>query len=145
MDTQFVQDLVSGVGGTVAYFAVAAVVLVVGFCVLDALTPGNLHQLVFIHHLPNAAVLAAAGQISLGIIVVSAIVHSPEAVAAGLVYTAVYAVVGLVIQAVALVVIEVLIPGRVRDVVRDPQLRAGVVVAGVCLVVVACVNAACMS
>lgn len=44
--------------GTLAYFGVSVVVLVIGFVVLDLMTPGRLRDLVFIEHLPNAALIA---------------------------------------------------------------------------------------
>lgn len=137
--------LLAGSVGTVAYFVLAAVILLVGFLVLDLLTPGKLHELVFVHHLPNASVLAAAQQIALGVIIVSAIFHSDDVLSVGLVQTAVYAVIGLVLQCVALLLVELLTPGRFRDLVEDPKLRSGAVVVAVTLVVIAAINAACMS
>lgn len=135
--------LLSASLGTVAYFVLAAVILLVGFLILDLLTPGKLLELVFVHHHPNAAILAAAQQIALGIIIVSAIFHSSDVLAVGLVETAVYAVIALVLQCVALVLVEVLTPGF-RALVEDPKLRSGAVVVAVTLVVIAAINAACM-
>ncbi len=137
--------LLTGSLGTLAYFVLATVILLVGFIVLDLLTPGKLLELVFIHHHPNAAMLAGAQQIALGIIIVSAIFHSSDVLAVGLVETAVYAVIGLVLQCVALVLVEVLTPGNFRALVEDPKLRASTVVVAVTLVVIAAINAACMS
>lgn len=137
--------LMSGVLGTVAYFALALFILLVGFGLLDLLTPGKLVRLIFAHHLPNAALIASAQQISLGIIICSAILHSPAELLSGLATTAVYAGVGLVLQALALIVMEVLIPVRIRGLVEDPRLRAGTVMVAITLVVVAAINAACMS
>lgn len=137
--------LISGVTGTLAYFVLAAVILVVGFIILDLITPGKLHELVFVHHLPNAAVITAAQQIAIGIIVVTAVVNSSDILTEGLVETAVFGVLGLVIQVIVMLLLEVLIPGRFRDLVEDPKLRSGAVVAGVLLVVVGAVNAACLT
>ncbi|KQB86682.1 DUF350 domain-containing protein [Corynebacterium lowii] len=137
--------LPSSLIGTVSYFALSALILLVGFLILDVLTPGKLVRLVFAHHLPNAAVLAAAQQISLGIIICSAIYHSPAELLPGLLTTAAYAGVGLLLQAFSLVMMEVLIPTRIRDVVEDARLRSGAVVIAIALIVVAAINAACMS
>lgn len=131
--------------GTIAYFTLSAVILLVGFVILDLLTPGKLHELVFVDHKPNAGMLAAAQQIALGIIIVSAILHSSDDLLTGLVETAFYAVIALVLQCVALVVVELLVPGRFRDLVADPRLRSGTVVVSVTLVVIAAINAASMS
>lgn len=136
--------LLTGVTGTLAYFVLAAVILVVGFVILDLITPGNLHELVFVHHLPNAAIITAAQQISIGIIVVTAVLTSSDVLSEGLWETAVFGVLGLVIQIVVMVLLEVFIPGRFRDLVEDPKLRSGAVVVAVILIVVGAVNAACL-
>lgn len=136
--------LINGVAGTLAYFVLAAVILVVGFVILDLITPGKLHELVFVHHLPNAAVITVAQQVSIGIIVVTAVLTSSDNLTQGLIETAVFSVLGLVIQVIVMALLEVFIPGRFRDLVEDPKLRSGAVVAAVILVVVGAVNAACL-
>lgn len=136
--------LINGVIGTLAYFALAAVILVVGFVILDLITPGKLHELVFVHHLPNAAVITVAQQVSIGIIVVTAVLTSSDNLTQGLIETAVFGALGLVIQVIVMALLEVFIPGRFRDLVEDPKLRSGAVVAAVILVVVGAVNAACL-
>lgn len=136
--------LLTGITGTLAYFVLAAVILIVGFVILDLITPGKLHELVFVHHLPNAAVITIAQQVSIGIIVVTAVLNSSDILTEGLVETAVFGVLGLVIQVLVMVLLEVFIPGRFRDLVEDPKLRSGAVVAAVVLVVVGAVNAACL-
>lgn len=136
--------LINGVAGTLAYFVLAAVILVVGFVILDLITPGKLHELVFVHHLPNAAVITVAQQVSIGIIVVTAVLTSSDNLTQGLIETAVFGALGLVIQVIVMALLEVFIPGRFRDLVEDPKLRSGAVVASVLLVVVGAVNAACL-
>ncbi|WP_143758471.1 DUF350 domain-containing protein [Corynebacterium efficiens] len=136
--------LINGVAGTLAYFVLAAVILVVGFVILDLITPGKLHELVFVHHLPNAAVITVAQQVSIGIIVVTAVLTSSDNLTQGLIETAVFGVLGLVIQVIVMALLEVFTPGRFRDLVEDPKLRSGAVVASVLLVVVGAVNAACL-
>lgn len=95
------QYLVDGVIGTLSYFVLAAVILVVGFVILDLITPGKLHELVFVHHLPNAAVITVAQQVSIGIIVVTAVLTSSDILSEGLLETAVFGALGLVIQVVS--------------------------------------------
>lgn len=136
--------LINGVAGTLAYFVLAAVILVVGFVILDLITPGKLHELVFVHHLPNAAVITVAQQVSIGIIVVTAVLTSSGNLTQGLIETAVFGALGLVIQVIVMALLEVFTPGRFRDLVEDPKLRSGAVVASVLLVVVGAVNAACL-
>ena len=49
-----------GAVATILYFAVGMAVLIVGFFMVDLLTPGKLRQLVFIDRRPNAVVVAGA-------------------------------------------------------------------------------------
>ena len=48
----------------VSYFLVGTSVLVLGFIVVDVLTPGKLRQLVFVDRRPNAVILACANYIA---------------------------------------------------------------------------------
>ena len=131
--------------GTLAYFGVSVVVLVIGFVVLDLMTPGRLRDLVFIEHLPNAALIAGAQQIALGVIIVSAILHSSADLLFGLLDVVVFAGIGLVLQTGALVLVEWFVPGRFRDLVVDPKPRSGVFVAATTIIVVGAINAACLT
>ena len=140
-------DVFAEVVSTLAYFALAGVMLVLGFVVLDLLTPGKLHRLVLVDHLPNAGFIAAAQQIATGIVVATA-VHSSASelgLGKGLIEAGVFGLLGIALQAAALVAMELAIPGRFRDIVEDKKLRAGAIVASVSLVMVGVVNAACLT
>ena len=52
--------LAEGILASVVYFAIALIVLALSFVVQDLLTPGRLRDQVFVHHLPNAAVMAGS-------------------------------------------------------------------------------------
>ena len=54
-----------GALATILYFLVGTAVLVLGFFVVDILTPGKLRQLVFIDRRPNAVMRACANYIAL--------------------------------------------------------------------------------
>lgn len=131
--------------GTLAYFALSSLMLVIGFVVLDLITPGKLRRLVFIEHSPNAALIAGAQQIALAIVIVSAVLHSQADLLYGLVDVAVFAGIGLLLQTLALALVEFLVPGRFRDVIGDPKLRSGVVVAATTIIVIGAINAACLT
>ncbi|QGU01247.1 hypothetical protein CKALI_01740 [Corynebacterium kalinowskii] len=138
-------ELLIDVRDTVVYFVLSLFVLLIGFGVLDLLTPGKLYRAVFVDHLPNAAIVAIAQQIGLGIIVVTAVLGSPESLIEGVTEVVVIGLLGVALQSIALVVLEMLIPGRFRDLVLDHKLRSGAIAAGVLLVVIAAVNAACLT
>lgn len=138
-------DLFIAVRDTLIYFCTAAVILALGFGVLDLLTPGKLYRAVFVDHLPNAAVIAAGQIIGLAIIVITAVLISPSEIIDGITEVAVIGVVGVLLQALSLAILEAVIPGRFRDLVLDRKPRAGAAVAALILVVIACVNAACLT
>jgi uncharacterized membrane protein YjfL (UPF0719 family) len=139
--------LVDGLVATVLYFAVGAVVLAVGFLVLDLLTPGNLRQQVYIDKNPNAALLLAGNHVALAVIVVTSILTSgsEQSLAQGLVDSGVYGALGVVLQAVALRVLDAVVPADLRGLVREPRLCGAAWAVAATLVAVGAVNAAALS
>ncbi|MBM4477241.1 DUF350 domain-containing protein, partial [Rhodococcus hoagii] len=113
--------MVGGVLATLAFFAVGVAVLAAGFAMLDALTPGNLRHQVYVAKNPNAALLLGANHLALAIIVVTAILTSSDGFAQGLADSLVYGVVGVVLQAAALAIMNVLLPGRLVALVGEPR------------------------
>jgi uncharacterized membrane protein YjfL (UPF0719 family) len=109
------------VAQVLAYSGVGLVVLVVGFFVIDALTPGRLGALVMDGN-PNAAVLAATALVSLGLILWFAIFFT-GAGWSGLDDAFVYGAVGVGAQAVGFVVLDLLTPGRLGVVCEAPALH----------------------
>ncbi|MEJ5920443.1 MULTISPECIES: DUF350 domain-containing protein [unclassified Corynebacterium] len=135
----------NGIISSIAYFVAGVVVLFIGFVVLDLLTPGKLRDLVFIENRGGAAILAAAQQIALAAIIVSVILSSDDNLRLGIVETLLYGLLGVVFQALALVGLEVSIPGRFRDVVMDAKVKPRAVLAGVTFVVIGLINAVALS
>ena len=113
-----------------AYSGVGLVVLVVGFFVLDLLTPGKLGQLVMEGN-PGAGLLAATGLASLGLILYFAI-HFTGAGWDGLDDAAIFGLVGVLVQAVGFFVLDMVIPGKLGDHCFNPTLHpAAYVTAGI--------------
>ncbi len=104
-----------------AYSGVGLVVLVVGFIVLDLLTPGKLGQLVMEGN-PGAGLLAATGLTSLGLILYFAI-HFTGAGWDGLDDAAIFGLVGVLVQAVGFTILDLLIPGKLADHCFNPTLH----------------------
>ncbi|MDO5097660.1 MAG: DUF350 domain-containing protein [Corynebacterium sp.] len=134
----------SGVISTIAYFALALAIFILGFKVQDWLTPGHFRKQIFIDNLPNACVLAASQAIALGIVIATAIALSPDEIGPGLLFTLVYSLVGLLLQTVFLVLLELFTPNRLRDIFEDTKLRPSALVGGVFLIMVGAINAACL-
>lgn len=109
------------VGQVLAYTAVGLAVLVLGFLMMDALTPGRLGQLVMDRN-ANASVLAAATLVSLGLVLWFAIYFTGDAWH-GLDDAAAFGLVGVALQAVAFLIVDALTPGRLREIVREPAFH----------------------
>ncbi|MFD4366845.1 DUF350 domain-containing protein [Rhodococcus sp. NPDC058521] len=137
--------LVGGVLGTLAYFVVGAAVLGIGFVALDALTPGNLRHQVYVDKNPNAAILAGANHLSLAIIVVTAILTSSDGIAQGLADSAVHGLFGVLIQAAALSLMNLVLPGHLVALVKEPKMCGAGWALGASLFAVGLVNAAALS
>jgi uncharacterized membrane protein YjfL (UPF0719 family) len=105
------------VGQVLAYAGVGLGILIVGFFVLDMLTPGKLGKLV-IDGNPNAAVLSAATLVSLGLILWFAIFFTGGDWD-GLDDTLVYGLVGVGTQLAGFTILDMLTPGKLGDVCMD--------------------------
>lgn len=87
-----------GVSAIALYTIVGVALVVLGFFVIDWTTPGPLRTLVMAGR-PNAAAIAAAGVVSIALIVVMTIYSSSGNLIQGLVGTLLFGVLGLVAQA----------------------------------------------
>jgi uncharacterized membrane protein YjfL (UPF0719 family) len=139
------EALADGVLATLLFFLVGASVLALGFLALDLLTPGNLRTQVYIDKNPNAAILLGANHLALAIIVVTAILTSADSLGQGLVDSAVYGLVGVVLQAVALRLLDAVIPADLRGLVNEPRICGATWAVAVSLVAIGAVNAAALS
>lgn len=137
--------LTQGVLATLLYFAIGFVVLGLGFLVLDLLTPGNLRHQVYIDRNPNAAILLGANHLALALIVVTAILTSAANLGQGLVDSAVYGLLGVVLQAIALRLLDAFVPGHLRNLVNEPRMSGAAWAVGISLVAIGAVNAAALS
>ncbi|TDE16104.1 DUF350 domain-containing protein [Jiangella asiatica] len=113
-------ELVEEAGVVLAYCGVGLAMLLLGFVLIDLLTPGKLRDLIWVERNYNAAVLVATGFAAQGLIVVAAIYASSDDLVDGLVTTVVYSLIGLVVSAAAFLVVDLMIPGDVRhDLVHE--------------------------
>lgn len=137
--------LIQGALASLLYFAIGVAVLGVGFLVLDLITPGNLRRQVYTDRNPNAAILLGANHLALAIIVVTAIVTSADNLGQGLVDSAVYGLLGVVLQAVALRLLDAFVPGHLRNLVNEPGMSGAAWAVGISLLAIGAVNAAALS
>ena len=137
--------VLKGALATILYFLVGTAVLIIGFIVVDLLTPGKLRQLVFIDRRPNAVVIACANYIALGAVIISAIANSYNQLGQGLVGVAVYGLIGVVLQGIALLTLHFVIPGDFHEHIDEPELHPAAFAVAVMLLAVGGVTAAALS
>jgi len=137
--------IMRGVVATILYFLVGMAVLIVGYLMVDVLTPGKLRQMVFIDRRPNAVVVTCAVYIALATVIITAIVNSYSQLGQGLVGVAVYGLLGVILLGVALLTMHLVIPGDFHEHVDDPELHPASFAVALILLAVGGVTAAAVS
>jgi uncharacterized membrane protein YjfL (UPF0719 family) len=137
--------VLKGTVATLSYFLVGTAVLIIGFIVVDVLTPGKLRELVFIDRRPNAVMLACANYIALAAVIISAITNSYSQLGQGLVGVAVFGLIGVVLQGIALLSLHFIIPGDFHEHIDEPELHPAAFAVAVMLLAVGGVTAAALS
>jgi uncharacterized membrane protein YjfL (UPF0719 family) len=137
--------VLKGALATILYFLVGMAVLIIGFVMVDVLTPGKLRQLVFVDRRPNAVMLTCAMYVALAAVIISAIANSYSQLGQGLVGVAVYGLIGVVLQGIALLTLHFVIPGDFHEHVDEPELHPAAFAVAVMLLAVGGVTAAALS
>jgi uncharacterized membrane protein YjfL (UPF0719 family) len=138
-------EIAHGLGRTFSYLGVGVVLLAAGFHVLDLLTPGKLAEFIMTQRNRNAARVASAAMLSLAIVIATAVVTTNNDFAFGLVSTAIFGAVGVLLQTVVYVVLDRLTPGRLGDVVCATEDHPGSWVLAASLLAAGVIVAACIS
>lgn len=112
-------DIIHEGGAALAYGGVGIVLMALGYLVVDLTTPGKLGEQIWTARNRGAALVLAAKLLGVGAIVTTAILTSEDGLADGLVSTAVYGVLGLVLTVLAFFLLDVLTPGKLGEVVVD--------------------------
>lgn len=137
-----IEDFAVGVGGTVAYAVVGIVLMGLGYGLVDLLTPGKLGELIWRDRNPNAALVLLSGLAGVGLIVVTAILTSDDAIGRGLVSTVVYGLLGILLMGVSFLLLDALTPGKLGETVTEHALHPAAWVTAVVHLAVAGIIAA---
>src|ERR1700740_3446218 len=137
--------VLKGVVATVLYFLVGMAVLVLGFIMVDVLTPGKLRQMVFVDRRPNAVVLACGMDNGPPHVTIPRTANSYSQLGQGLVGVAVYGLIGVVLQGIALLTLPLVIPGDFHEHVDEPELHPAAFATAVMLLAVGGVTAVAVS
>ena len=135
--------MLASIGYAVAYTGVGILLLVVGAVALDLLTPGHLARHIYEERSVNAAVALAAGFLGQGAIAFSTIwTNATSGFGRALAYTVVFGLVGIALQVVAFVVLDLLTPGKLgATLMQVPFHPASLVTAAATLAVSAIIVA----
>jgi uncharacterized membrane protein YjfL (UPF0719 family) len=135
--------VLASLGYAVAYTGVGILLLVVGAIALDLLTPGHLARHIYEERSINAAIALAAGFLGQGAIAFTTIwTNATSGFGTALGYTVVFGLVGIALQVVAFVVLDLLTPGKLgATLMQVPFHPASLVTAAATLAVSAIIVA----
>ena len=117
------EDFGNAVASALAYSAIGIILMVLGYFLVDLLTPGKLGEIIWVHRNRNAALLLSSNSLGVGLIVVGAIWASSGDLVEGIVSTLVFGVIGLAAMAVSFIVMDLLTPGKLGEICtsEEPQ------------------------
>jgi uncharacterized membrane protein YjfL (UPF0719 family) len=108
--------VLASIGYAAAYTGVGILLLVVGAVALDLLTPGHLARHIYEERSVNAGIALAAGFLGQGAIAFSTIwTNATSGFGTALSYTVAFGVLGVALQVVAFVVLDLLTPGKLGE------------------------------
>jgi uncharacterized membrane protein YjfL (UPF0719 family) len=132
-------------GTALLYGGVGLVLMVVGFVVIDLLTPGKLGRIIVDERNRTAALVAGAALLAVGAIVTAAIVAAEGNLGEGLAQAAGYGLVGILLMGIAFKVIDLMTPGHLGRIVVGEGDQPVSYVIGAALVSIGAILAAAIS
>jgi uncharacterized membrane protein YjfL (UPF0719 family) len=130
---------------TLAYGTLGVLLMGLGYVLVDLATPGRLRELIWVDRNRNAALLLASNLVGVGTIVVAAIAASDDDFARGIAGATAYGVLGLVIMAAAFLLLDLATPGKLGELLVDPQPHPATWVSAVVHVATGAIIAAAIS
>lgn len=135
-------DIVNGLGRAGAYGALGVVLLILGIVLVDMLTPGKLGRQIWEERNRNAAILLSSALLGIGGIVFTSIWTTYDNFGKGLVSTAAFGLLGLVMMAIAFLVLDLVTPGKLGATLVDPEPHPAVWVTASCNLAVSAILSA---
>ncbi|MFF3667575.1 DUF350 domain-containing protein [Microtetraspora malaysiensis] len=139
--TPFTEVLGNGALAIGAYAVLGVLLLVAGFYAIDLATPGRLSRLIREERNPNAAALAAAGLVAVGLIVAASIWSSGGALREGLIATLVFGLVGIAVQTIAMIAFDRVVGIPVRTLLGETTLQPATIMLSATHVVIGLITA----
>ncbi|GIL31994.1 DUF350 domain-containing protein [Actinocatenispora comari] len=139
------REMLSGLLSALAYGGVGIALLALGYLLVDLVTPGNLRRQIWEQRNRNAALVLVSGLAAVAIIVTTAILTSEDGLLLGLLSTALYGVLGILVMAVAFVLLDLATPGRLGALLVDEAPHPAVWVTAAVNLAVGAITAAAIS
>lgn len=138
--------MVTGLLYGAAYALLGVVLLIAGFFVFDAITPGKLGSRIYEARSVNATVIVSAIFLGLGAVEAVAIYTNGAAnFGSAFGWTAGFGAVGIILQAISFLVLDAVTPGSLREIAVDDRFHPGAVVAAASVLAVSAVVCASIS
>jgi len=116
--------VLASIGYAVAYTGVGILLLVVGAVALDLLTPGHLAKHIYEERSVNAGIALAAGFLGQGAIAFATIwTNATSGFGTALGYTVVFGLIGIALQVIAFLVLDLLTPGKLGELLMQPSFH----------------------
>jgi uncharacterized membrane protein YjfL (UPF0719 family) len=116
--------VLQSIGFAAAYTGVGIALLALGFYALDLLTPGHLAKHIYENRSVNAALTLAAGFLGQGAVVFASIwTNATSGFGQALLYTVAFGVLGVLLQAVAFLALDLVVPGRLGQHLMEPAFH----------------------
>lgn len=138
-------DVIDGLLGATVFAGVGVVLLIGGFLLTDWLTPGALRHQIWSERNGNAAIFLSSALLGVGAIVFTSIITTYDDMVTGLASTAIFGVLGLLLMAAAFWVVDLLTPGRLGELLVDPQPHPAVWVSSATNLAIAAIVCASIS
>jgi len=132
--------VLASIGYAVAYTGVGLALLALGYFTLDLLTPGHLGRHIYENRSANAATVLAAGFVGQGAIIFATIwINGTSGFGTALLYTVVFGILGIVLQAIAFVLLDLITPGKLGEHLVERAFNPAAVVSAAAEIAVAAI------
>lgn len=138
-------DLFANIVAAVIYSGVGIGLLLLGFVLVDLLTPGALREQIWSERNRNAALYLCSSLLGTGAIVFTAILTTYQDFTTGLISTACFGLLGLALKAGAFWLVDVLTPGKLGQMIVDAEQHPAVWVAAAANVAISAIVCAAIS
>lgn len=122
-------NIATGMLHTTVYAVLGVALLILGFVLVDLLTPGQLRHQIWAQRNRNAAIYLTTSLLGTGAIVFTAILTTYADLTDGLASTAAFGLLGLVLKAGAFWLVDLLTPHKLGEMIVDTKSHPAVWVA----------------